>query len=391
MKRVCLFTAHSPRGGGGAAILKSLIDHIPDIEFCWKYTAAEPVTGYEEGYLGPGLSEAPLLSGVTQLYQVLYGRPHRGTTAVVDRLLKTPCDAYWIVSHNEGLRVAFDLAKIQQERPVHLTIHDDWAGALCARSIRYRWFAGAARTLTQHTLKTVSHFDVVSEGMREYYAQLSGRLGTVCHRYIPMADAPRPVPFSNDGTIPVGHIGSLYTARDFVTFLRMLKRYGATRDVQFTVHLWGCAFDETALPRALRSMTRFHPALPEAQVLPLLAACRFVYAMYPLTPALRLFSKTSLPTKLTSYTQARAPILGHGPADSSLAEFLARTRVGTLWTGTTEEAGWSALDQLLGDTIPPERWSHARAHYFGEKNLQQLRQYLTGPIRPAAVQELRSW
>src|ERR1700744_6376060 len=76
---------------------------------------------------------------------------------LVQKLIQIECDEYWIVSHNEGIRVAIELAR-RQNRPVHLTVHDDWAGALCARSIRYRFMSGLAKKMTVQVLKAVSSF-----------------------------------------------------------------------------------------------------------------------------------------------------------------------------------------------------------------------------------------
>jgi hypothetical protein len=297
---------------------------------------------------------------------------------LVKRLLEIDCDGYWIVSHNEGLRVALELARSQQGRPVHLTLHDDFKGALCARSSRFRLMAGPAQKLTIAALKQVSSFDVISRGMRTYYHSISGRKGELCHRYL-SPDTVRALAEVNDlesFRLDVGHIGSIYDKRDFLDFLTILKKFGHLKGKELVLHMWGCHLGINDIPTNLQASVRLHTALPEHLVLPELARCVFVYSMYPTSDRLRCFSKTSLPTKLTSYVQAGRPIFGQGPSDSTLAEFLLTTNTGVFWNSRNREGGMQALENIFSLRPSLQQWQNAREQYFGEKNLATMRRVL---------------
>ena len=375
--KVCLFTAHSPLLGGGGVILRSLIAQLTDFENTWYYIGKNQATGYEGGYLGEALMGGPILKDIWQTRQMLTG----GKVAVIEeifhKLLAIDCDAYWIVSHNEGLRIAFELAKRQTTRPVHMTVHDDWAGALCARSVRYRFMAGAAKKLTEAALKAVTSFDVISAGMQNYYLQLSGIEGNICHRYL-AADELRldTVMVSGQSEILAGHIGSIYNKEDFIAFLQMFVELYKLAGKRPIMQMWGCHLTMADIPAGLHENIRLFGTLPEGEVIPELQRCAFVYGMYPLGKALHTFACTSLPTKLTSYLQAGRPILGHGPADSTLSEFLLATGLGTMWVSDNLADGKAALTKLMALSPAPAKWQAARRQYFGEANLAVMNRVL---------------
>ncbi|MDF2430501.1 MAG: hypothetical protein JWP44_132 [Mucilaginibacter sp.] len=371
--RICLFTAHSPNIGGGAVILRSLTENLKDFDIEWKYIAKTPAAGYETGHLGTGFMGSGIINDVLNTWAMLSDRSNQVIDQVVSQLMSVECDGYWIVSHNEGMRIALELSR-RQRRPVHLTVHDDWEGALCARSVRYRFMKGVARKLTVTTLKKVNTADLISKGMQTYYQQLSGKKFDVCHRYL------KPEQVLNTGgdlylkteVVNVGHIGSIYKKKDFIIFLDILKEYFTARKQAVIVHMWGLKMDINDLPEYIREHVKFYNTLPESQVIPELAKCAFVYSMYPLSKELSIFSKTSLPTKLSSYVQACRPIFGHCPADSTLAEFLDETKTGVSWTSRNKQDGFDALNKLLKTGTNNESWEAARQQYFGEKNLATM-------------------
>ncbi|OOQ57072.1 hypothetical protein BC343_16200 [Mucilaginibacter pedocola] len=361
--------------GGGGAILRSLVPQLDELEIIWAYIGNGPVAGYEEGYLGPALMGGPMLKDILQTRRMLSTGNMPFMDGLVQKMLAIDCDGYWIVSHNEGLRLAIELTTRQNQRPVHMTVHDDWAGALCARSLRYRFMAGAALKLTVEALKTLESFDVISGGMRDYYRKLSARRGEVCHRYLPessILDGSKP---DNGDTVKVGHIGSLYDKKDLFDFASLLKEFYQPKNKKVLLQMWGCHLSAADVPAALKENIEFFDTLPEEKVVPELSKCDMVYCMYPLSNALHLFSKTSLPTKLSSYLQAARPIFGHGPADSTLAEFLNTAQLGAMWSGGKQE-GFALLKAM--EYLEPEHtdWQNARRLYFGEKNLQVMHRAL---------------
>jgi hypothetical protein len=163
---------------------------------------------------------------------------------IIKKLLAIDCDGYWIVSHNEGLRIAIELSTRQTERPVHMTVHDDWAGALCARSLRYRFMAGAAQKLTVTALKTVPSFDLISAGMRDHYRKLSARRGEgmppvfTGERHTSRCTKP-----GNKNEVLVGHIGSIYDKKDLFNFIGLLKEFYQQRNKKVSLQMWGLPFN----------------------------------------------------------------------------------------------------------------------------------------------------
>src|ERR1700761_6248608 len=121
--RICLFTAHSPQMGGGAVILRSLIANLPGIAVSWYYIGDSAVAGYEDGYLGKGFMGGEITGDLLNTWKMLADRKVAHIDAIVEQLLQIECDKYWIVSHNEGLRMALELTRVQS-KPVHLTVHD---------------------------------------------------------------------------------------------------------------------------------------------------------------------------------------------------------------------------------------------------------------------------
>ncbi|WP_234736948.1 glycosyltransferase family protein [Tellurirhabdus bombi] len=374
MRKICLFTAHSPLGGGGGVILRSLVENIEGVSISWKYLAENVAKGYESGYWGRNFMGGSLVKDLWLTSNMLMGNTCAPIDQLVKQLLEVDCDAYWIISHNEGLRVAFELARVQSARPVHLTVHDDWAGALCVRSIRYRLFKSWAKKLTIAALKQVTSFDVISSGMQTYYLKLSGKTGEICHRYLPSKALikHKQIQESDPFAIVAGHIGSVYSKADFINFLKLFKEFANSKGKQPVMNMWGCHLTLNDIPSIFRSIVHFKPGLPEGQVIPELAKCDFVYSMYPMNKSLKIFSETSLPTKLTSYVQASRPIFGHCPLDSTLAKFIEISKTGVVWSSQKREIGIEELEKLTNLHIHPDQWIMTRDTYFGESNLNTM-------------------
>jgi hypothetical protein len=379
-KNICLFTAHTPSSGGGGAILRSLVEDIPGVKVAWYYTSDKPAQGYEAGYLGKSIIGGPFLQDIKQSWKMLNGGTVEPLNDLIKNLLDIECDAYWIVSHNEGLRLVCEMARMQQSKAVHMTIHDDWAGALSARSIRYRFMAGAARKLTVKAIQTVTSFDVISRGMQQYYQQLSGKKGEVCHRYLRAEAIYEQEITPHPHTIAIGHIGSIYKKGDLLAFINLVKEFFEPKGKKPILQMWGCHLTMADIPDRLKDNVQFHPTLSEEKVISQLSKCHFVYAMYPMSKELRIFSKTSLPTKLTSYLQAGSPVFGHCPADSTLAEYLNTTGLGVQWNSADKAAGFKALEVLANIKIANAQLQNAREKYFGENNLAVMSNAFLGKM-----------
>ncbi len=315
-----------------------------------------------------------LLRSIYHTWVMLVGFKSSGINSIVKELLAVECDAYWVVSHNEGLRVALELASKQQQRPVHLSVHDDWAGAICARSFRFRMLKNTANRLTIKTLRTVNTFDVISTNMRAYYKEICGIEGYICHRYLPSKSLVlQGAPVDDMGEITVGHIGSIYDKKDFIQFITLLQIWSLARGKKAVIRMWGCHLKTQDIPVHLQAMVIFYNALPEEEVIPMLAQCSFVYAMYPFEKTLHIFAETSLPTKLTTYVQAGRPIFGHCPATSSLRQFIHDTNTGVVWNGISSNEGKEACEAIQNISVEQSVWENVQAAYFGENNLHTMR------------------
>jgi len=120
----------------------------------------------------------------------------------------------------------------------------------------------------------------------------------------------------------------------------------------------------------------FYPTASEDEVIPQLANCDILYAMYPLEKRLEVFTQTSLPTKLSSYLQAGRPILAHCALSSTLAEYINTTGLGLIWKSDNVAEGMAALEKLSTLSVTEQKVLHARDHYFGERNLEVINSYL---------------
>jgi len=378
--KVCLFTAHSPTGGGGGAVLRSLVLHLSaELDIDWRYLAPFRDDALPAGWLGkPLMGSGNPLHDIVETAGILVGSRVKRWAEIVGSLRSADCEAYWIVSHNEGLGVARDLAKLSG-RPVHLTVHDDWAGALCARSRRYHLFSALADRLSGKVLRSVRSVDVISQGMREYYVKKFGVDTNVVHRCIariPVADHGR----SKD-QLRVGHLGSLYSKDDFIVFLKVLRSLARKECLHAKVVLWGPNLKSSDIPSSLSEFVEFRPTTDENAVIADLQSCQFAYAAYPFTRRLQCFARTSLPTKISTYVAAQCPILGHAPSDSTLATFLRQTKVGVAWHDLAPDHGVNAIKSVLALRPPEHAWDDAVSTFFGPANVETMRKLLFQAVR----------
>jgi hypothetical protein len=373
--KICLFTAHSPSGGGGGAILRSLIPHLEkDLDIQWCYLSREADADRPNGWLGrPLIGGSRPLPDIVRTTCILTGVRFGGWNQLLANLQGIDCDAYWVVSHNEGLRLAHDLGRLTG-RPVHLTVHDDWAGALCARSQRYYFLSPLADRLSEMAVKSAKSVDVVSEGMRRYYVDKFGVDSTVLHRCLARTEIAKCV--TPNAGIRVGHLGSLYAKSDFFAFLQALKVVSFERRLPATVTLWGPNIAIDQVPQDLSSYVEFFPTTDEQAIIEKLENCDFAYAAYPFTQRLQCFGQTSLPTKLSTYVAAQCPILGHAPSDSTLATFLRQTKVGVAWHDLDRDHGVNAINSVLALKPPEHAWDDAMSTFFGRANVENMRKLL---------------
>jgi hypothetical protein len=350
-----------------------------DFEIRWVYLSPRPDASQPDGWLGtPLIGFAGPLRDIIQTGSILAGWRFADWHRLLSGIHRINCDAYWIVSHNEGLGLARDLAR-SSGRPVHLTVHDDWSGALCARSRRYHLFSALADRLSGKVLRSVRSVDVISQGMREYYVKKFGVDTNVVHRCIariPVTDQGR----SKD-QLRVGHLGSLYSKDDFIVFLKVLRSLARKECLHAKVVLWGPNLKSSDIPSSLSEFVEFRPTTDENAIIADLQSCQFAYAAYPFTRRLQCFARTSLPTKISTYVAAQCPILGHAPSDSTLATFLRQTKVGVAWHDLAPDHGVNAIKSVLALRPPEHAWDDAVSTFFGRANVETMRKLLFQAVR----------
>jgi glycosyltransferase involved in cell wall biosynthesis len=369
--RVALFTPFSPSLGGGSAQLRSHLRQLSDLEVEWHYLAPkeDPVPGLKCKWLGPRLTTSELLSDLSARSGFLPG----SRSAVRKIVAQLHGDRYWVVGHYEGISVASELC--DQEKPVHLTIHDDPFGTW-RRSARYRWFQPLLYRTFPLLLRRARAIDVTSWGMRNLYRQ---KYGVNCFSlYLHVPELPR-VGLARDPTqLTIGHIGTLYDLDPFRRFLKACRRIAEEGNRVLRVLRIGSSPEWEPLVREAPEVFAQKGDLDESAAIPLLTACDLLYAMYPPGRKYELFRKTSLPIKLSTYVQAQRPVFVHSPPDSGLARIVAAAGIGCVCSTLEEREIRGLVRKSLESSISRESFEHLRQELMGQEQIRQLRSALCG-------------
>ena len=380
-RSIVLFSPYSPRIGGGGAILRSLIPRLTSFDITWLYTADRDQEFPGAEWIGPGISGGSVARDLSSALLLWSGLETARLGELTATLLGHPADGYWILAHNEGTLVA--RALLRRGARVHLSVQDDVPDGIFGRSHRYRWLAPLARPTYDETLRRAQSVDVICEGMRRYYASRLQVDAAVVHRWLaPLA--PAITRAAVPGELHVGHIGTIYAAGEWRTFLAALRRYAARRDLRVRMTMVGLAERYQTIAAEFPGTVELVPDTPEEQAVERLRHCDFLYAMYPFETRADVFRRTSLPTKISSYLLCQRPIFGHAPAASSLADVLRAHDIGCLFSsasgGATEfEATFEAITTKV---VPDAAYETARAALFGEANVRRLGESLAHLVNP---------
>jgi hypothetical protein len=364
--RIALFTPFSPEVGGGAVQLRSHLSQM-DLDVDWYYLAAAPVAGDRRFYLGTPFSHSQFVSDLFARTGFLPG----STQPVKEIASKIHADLYWVVGHYEGISVADELLSIG--KPVHLTVHDEPLAMLIV-SRRLRTFWPLMRHTFSKVLRAAKSVDVTSTNMRDYFIQKYQRSCFALYLHVPkLPDVPSRL---SEDTLTVGHIGKLYHPAPFRKFVLACKEYATRQKKQFKMIRIGRCTEMDKV--AAESLVEFesYGELAEADALPVLAGCHFLYAMYPPGFRFQAFRRTSLPIKLSTYIQAQRPIFAHTPPDSGLAQLVSKHRVGTLCSSNQESEILDKIQATLSMTVPRENFENIRQDIMGPQQVQLLRDAL---------------
>ncbi len=217
--RIALFTPFSPDLGGGSIQLKSLLPQLQEFDINWYYLASTKAASGVGIWLGPQLMGGPLLRDVSRAGRLWL----RGTSRRIREIAaRMDADLYWIVAMNEGVLVALELSK--SGKPVHLTVHDDPVSVF-QRSTRYRLLSPLMSRSFSRLLGSAKSVDVISNGMRDFYREQFGLESLVVYRYVQSLPRFKDRVIGKD-VLRVGHIGIIYSAKEFNEFVEALRAHG---------------------------------------------------------------------------------------------------------------------------------------------------------------------
>jgi len=203
----------------------------------------------------------------------------------------------------------------------------------------------------------------MSEAMAAEYESRFGTTGIVMrhgleeHRWHPVASR------VHDGdTLTIGFAGSLYTRDEWTALLRALDSTDwrvAGRSVR--IRVCGPGWD---LPLEGRSHIELLGWRTVDETVALMSECDLCYLPYWLDPRFAIATRLAFPTKLSTYLASGRPVLFHGPARSSPAQFFARYPAAVSCHSNAPADLVAAIAELIGD---PD--AYARAAMEGRRAL----------------------
>ena len=375
-RRVGLFTNIHPDIGGGAVNFRSIISELGDFEITWFHLGSGPSGQPGSEWLGENLFGGPVLRDLARFPVLMGGIAEGQLGKIAGEIRSRRFDSHWILAMNEGVGIGNILLRSAPNVPLHVSVQDDQLAWTWCRSRRYKWFGPFMRRTWRRLLTEADSVDVISNGMKSYYAQQFGLNAAVVHVYVPQLPRLDPVRPHPDW-LSIGHIGSIYDWGDFSAFLLAARSWATSRAKKLKLTVVGFGGDQKLLLEAKPDALDVIPSLTEPEAVEALHKCDIVYAMYPFKAAARNFRQTSLPTKLSTYVQARRPIFAHTPGDSSLAWFVSRFGVGVVAPHRNISDLAGCLDGSAGLEIAEKNFERAREEVFGYKNVENMRACLS--------------
>ncbi len=227
--------------------------------------------------------------------------------------------------------------------PLLAWVHDDPVNRLAVKGYPawlLRWYEGEFAK----TLRAARQTAVISDAMGNDYRARYGVDTTTLYVGVDPEKCLPPRPLAPAKTpVVIGSVGSLNAAENgrlLVEALHLLNRQGARQ-----YHVLQLGRPAAGLPA--------DPAvenagwLPEADFLPRLASLDVGFITWSFAPEHARTRQTSLPLKLHSYLQAGAPVFVFAPADSAVAQFVARYGCGAVCTQPDAAALAASLTALL--------------------------------------------
>ncbi len=387
LPRVCLFTSfHPDLGGGGSACLQSVIPHFTRVEVRWLYLGESDAAFPNTRRVGAPLFGGRFMTDMLRAPFLWSGWQSSGLRHIVNALAGERADAFWFVAMNEGI-LAGNALMDHCRVPLHVSVQDDQAEAICRRSRRYRWLEAKALRAWRRLMNRSGSVDVISSGMRRHYQEQRQLDSFVFHPHVP-ALLPPPGPL-DDSELHMGHLGTLYSEAEVLAFMQgagvAARQLGRRLRLTFIGgNRINPARHASLLPPD--AIIQVSPSLEEGEALHRLSSCHLLYTMYPFEERCRVFRMTSLPTKLSSYIRLQRPVFAHTPEDSTLAEMVKRHHIGGVCSSLDPAAIGGAILRILQHPPARDAFEKMRIAEYGEEHVSRLEDALLAlASHPSAV------
>lgn len=375
--KIALFTCFRPDTGGGAVNLRTLLAALPELDVTWFHLGAPVEIGVRTVSLGARAIGGNLIADLARSPTLWLGR-----SGVIETWARQIADGgfdrHWVVAMDEGVLVGRRLAEIAPAVPLHVSVHDDQEHGMFGRSRRYRFIARLTRGPVRQMLRAARSVDVTSDEMRAYYGEKLQLSSTVLHPVIDEVAEPATHGASarDAARLTLGHIGAIYSPREFSAALAAHVRVAATLRCKPAAVFVGLLPRYRPLVERAGIAAEFWDHLPEPAARRELSRADYLYAMYPFDRASRIFVTTSLPTKLSTYAQIARPLLAHAPADSTLARVVERYALGALCPHGDGPELERAIAQAAASAANLAGFARLRAEFYGRDNAERLRALL---------------
>jgi hypothetical protein len=361
-----LVTAFSPaHQGGGAVIVRSHIGERGANDIVWASLAAR--AGTVSGRVAH-----------RQARRSAWLSPPRHMAQSIDALAdRHDAAAIWIVAHGPVLPAVAPLVH-RHGRRVHVSVHDDPAWAVVARTRRELPLTPWVHKCLGDALTAATSVDVISSGMQAELGRRYGVDSVVVHRVLRDEVKPNVVYDPRSSELCIGVLGSLYARRQLDLLLRVVATAARNAGVRGRVVVIG-GQDPEVIRRAGRVRgvdATFTGHLGESEAIELLRGAFALYLSYPAGIRARVLRRTSFPTKLVTYLEAARPLLMHTPRDSTLMDLDGAAPYVIPWLDGDIDRGarellhaWRGAEAHLSQHEPAER---LRTRYFGPDNQDRL-------------------
>jgi hypothetical protein len=173
-------------------------------------------------------------------------------------------------------------------------------------------------------------------------------------------------------TIKIGMAGQFYAGDEWRALLQALNDNDwriLGKEIEITV--LGGGMPPGPAPEG---RVRFLGWKSQPEAAEILSGMDMLYCPYPFAPEMEEVSKLSFPSKVVLYLAAGRPVLFHGPAYSSPADYLRRRNAGYLITEKNAAAVLGALCKLTGDpALYRELGENARKAFQSDFTLETMR------------------